>query len=157
MRNMLSHVRNDVCIRSGVNFTNVLRTAFAPVDPKSVKRYWLLDWIFTLLGATGVKAVLRTLMKLSPGVNFINVERTSLSYQCMFWQLFLVICTLRVRGKSCRNDIRTKNLCVKMLMKLTEGVSINTFWLVNKLVGKHVTKRRQVSYCHIFEAYEPEM
>jgi len=40
-----------------VNFINVLRAAFAPVDPKSVKRYWQLDWILMLLGATGVKAL----------------------------------------------------------------------------------------------------
>ena len=40
-----------------VNFINVLWAAFAPVDPKSVKRYWQLDWILMLLGATGVKAV----------------------------------------------------------------------------------------------------
>ncbi len=26
-------------LTAGVNFTNVLRTAFMPVDPKSVKRY----------------------------------------------------------------------------------------------------------------------
>jgi hypothetical protein len=50
----------------GVNFTNILRTAFAHVDPKSVKRYWGFDWILTLLGATSVKAVRRTLMKLRP-------------------------------------------------------------------------------------------
>jgi len=49
-----------------VNFINVLWAAFAPVDPKRIKRYWWLDWIFTLLGATCVKAVRRTLMKLSP-------------------------------------------------------------------------------------------
>ena len=40
-----------------VNFTNVLGTAFALVDPKSIKWYWQLDWILTLLGAMGVKAV----------------------------------------------------------------------------------------------------
>ncbi len=37
---------------SGANFINVLWAAFAPVGPKSVKRYWRL----MLLGATGVKA-----------------------------------------------------------------------------------------------------
>jgi len=37
-------------------WANVLIAAFAAVDPKSVKRYWQLDWILTLLGATGVKA-----------------------------------------------------------------------------------------------------
>jgi len=40
-----------------------------------------------------------------------------------FWQLILVTCKLCVRGKSCRINVRTKNLYVKMLMKLTpEGV-----------------------------------
>ncbi len=42
----------------GVNFINVLRAAFAPVDPKSVKIYWLLDWIIMLLGPMSVNAVL---------------------------------------------------------------------------------------------------
>jgi hypothetical protein len=29
---------------SGVDFINILRAAFAHVDPKSVKRYWEFDW-----------------------------------------------------------------------------------------------------------------
>jgi len=41
--------------RQGVNFINILRAAFAPVDPKSIKRYWQLDWILTLLWATGIE------------------------------------------------------------------------------------------------------
>jgi len=53
---------------SGVNFINVLRTAFTLVGPKSVKRYWRLDWVLTLWGTTGIKAVHRTLMKSSPDV-----------------------------------------------------------------------------------------
>ncbi len=52
--------------RRGVNFINVIRTAFAHVDPKSVKRYGGFDLILTLLGDTSVKALRRTLMKLSP-------------------------------------------------------------------------------------------
>ncbi len=32
---------------------------------------------FTLLGSAGVKAVRRTLMKLTPGLNFINILRTA--------------------------------------------------------------------------------
>jgi len=51
----------------GVNFINILFTAFMLVGP-SVKRYWQLDWVLTLWGTTGVKAVRRTLMKSSPGV-----------------------------------------------------------------------------------------
>ncbi len=56
--------------RSGVNFINVLRTAFALVDPKSVKRYWRLDWTFTLLGATGAKAVRRNVDEIEPRCQF---------------------------------------------------------------------------------------
>jgi len=37
----------------GLNFINVLHTR---IDPKSVKRYWQLDWVLTLWWATGVKA-----------------------------------------------------------------------------------------------------
>jgi len=40
---------------SVLNFINILRTAFMHVDPKSVKRYWQLDWVLTLWGAMGVK------------------------------------------------------------------------------------------------------
>ncbi len=55
---------------SGVNFINVLRAAFMRPHPNSTKRYWRLNWNFTLSGSACVKAVLRMLMKLSPGVNF---------------------------------------------------------------------------------------
>jgi len=53
-------------LTSDVNFINVLWAAFAPVDPKSVKRYWQLDWILTLLGATGVKAVRKYVGEIDP-------------------------------------------------------------------------------------------
>ncbi len=55
-------LRND--FRSGLNFINVLRTVFKLADPESVKIYlWL--YFFTLFGYTSVKAVLKTLMKLT--------------------------------------------------------------------------------------------
>jgi len=50
----------------GVNFINILRAAFAPVDPKSVQRYLQLDWILTLLWATLVKASRKILVKSAP-------------------------------------------------------------------------------------------
>jgi len=59
--------RGDRLGESGLNFINILRTAFTLADPKSVKRYWRLDWVLTLLGSTRIKAVRRTLMKLTPG------------------------------------------------------------------------------------------
>jgi hypothetical protein len=51
---------------SGVNYINVLRAAFAPVDSKSVKTHLQLDWILTLLGATGVKAVRKYVDEIEP-------------------------------------------------------------------------------------------
>jgi len=60
-----------------LDFINVLRTAFTPVVPQSVRTQSSCQYLFTLLGPTSVKAVRRTLMKLTPGLNFINVQRTA--------------------------------------------------------------------------------
>jgi len=49
----------------GVNFTNILRAAFTLIDPKRVKKIDNLTVFFTLLRSARVKAVCRTLMKLS--------------------------------------------------------------------------------------------
>jgi len=49
-----------------------LRTAFAPVDPKSVRIQSSCQYHFTLLGSTGAKAALRTLMKLTTGYDIIK-------------------------------------------------------------------------------------
>jgi len=51
----------------GLDFINVLRTAFTPVAPQSVRTQSSCQYLFTLSGSTSVKAVRRTLMKLSPG------------------------------------------------------------------------------------------
>jgi len=53
------------CLERGLNFIDVLRTAFTLVDPKSVKRHWWPYCIFTLSGSMSAKAVRRTLMKLT--------------------------------------------------------------------------------------------
>jgi len=58
----------DISCNSAVNFINVLLTAFTLPDHKSVKKTVKLSIFFTLLGSTSVKAVRRTLMKLTPGV-----------------------------------------------------------------------------------------
>jgi len=50
----------------GLDFINVLRTAFTPVVPQSVRTQSSHQYLFTLLGPTSVKAVRRTLMKLTP-------------------------------------------------------------------------------------------
>jgi len=51
----------------GLNFINVLRTAFMHVDPESVRIQSNPQYLFTLLESTCAKAARRTLMKLTPG------------------------------------------------------------------------------------------
>ncbi len=59
--------------KTGLDFINVLRTAFTPVVPQSVRTQSSCQYLFTLLGPTSVKAVRRTLMKLTPDVdNFLS-------------------------------------------------------------------------------------
>jgi len=67
----------SVKLTTGLNFINVLLTAFTLIDPKSIKRHWWLNCIFTLLGSTRAKAVQRTLMKLTPGVGNFMMEKFS--------------------------------------------------------------------------------
>jgi len=121
----------------GVNFTNVLCTAFAHVDPKCIKRYWGFDWIITLSGSTRVKAVRRTLMKLSPGVNFINIFCAIFSYESLFWQLFLV--TFWLWQKIC-----TKNLCVKCWCNQWQWSILPTFWCKAFSTGQGRTYGAQI-------------
>jgi hypothetical protein len=55
-------------LRPGVNFINVLCTAFMPEAPQSVRTQSSHQYLFTLLGPTSIKAVRRTLMKMSHGI-----------------------------------------------------------------------------------------
>jgi hypothetical protein len=57
----------------GVNVINVLRATFGPVDPKSVKRYWQLDWILTLFWATCVEAENKYVGEIEPrSINILH-------------------------------------------------------------------------------------
>jgi hypothetical protein len=77
-----------------VNFINVLHTAFALVDPESVRTQSSHQYLLTLLGSTSVKAVRRMLMKSTPRVKFINILCKCFLYESalrsfsliMFWQ-----------------------------------------------------------------------
>jgi hypothetical protein len=62
---------------SGVNFNNVLRAAFTNADPKSVAILLSCQYLFTLLGSESIKATRRTLMKLTPVVNFTHILRAA--------------------------------------------------------------------------------
>ncbi len=61
-------------LTTDVNFTNVLQSSFyARRFRKSTKIQLSHQYLFTLSGSESVKAVRRTLMKLTTGVNFTNV------------------------------------------------------------------------------------
>jgi len=53
-------------LTQGLNFINVLRTAFTCVDPESVRIQSNPQYLFTLLGSTCAKAARKMLMKSTP-------------------------------------------------------------------------------------------
>ncbi len=59
--------------RPGVNFINVLRTAFVLVEPESIRTQSSCQYLFALLGSASVKAVYRMLKKSTPCINFTNI------------------------------------------------------------------------------------
>jgi len=61
-------------IRTGVNFINILRAAFARADPKIAIKIDNSTVFFALSGSERVKAAHRTLIKMTTGVNFINIQ-----------------------------------------------------------------------------------
>ncbi len=77
--------RRVMKLTTGVNFINVFCAAFTHMDPKSVKWYWQLEWVLTLLWSVRVKDALWTLMKLTPGVNFIIILWATLAQVDLRW------------------------------------------------------------------------
>jgi hypothetical protein len=51
---------------TGVNFINILSTAFALVDPKSVRTQSNCQYLFTLLGSMSVKTVSKYVDEIDP-------------------------------------------------------------------------------------------
>jgi len=51
----------------GLNFINILRTAFMHIDHESVRFQSNPQYLFTLLGSTYAKAARKSLMKSTPG------------------------------------------------------------------------------------------
>jgi len=60
----------------GINFINVLRTAFTNADPNSVKTTHDFAVYFTLSGSACAKAAWRTLIKLTPEGYKIQTRQT---------------------------------------------------------------------------------
>ncbi len=65
--------------RPEINFVNMLtRSLYARRSQKRKKIQLSHKYLFTLFGSTGAKAVRRTLTKLTPGINFVNMLTRSL-------------------------------------------------------------------------------
>ncbi len=110
--------------RSGVNFINVLCTAFTLVDPKSVKKIDNLTVFFTLLGSARVKAVRRTLVKLTPGDTLLNPLRT---LECHF--LFKWTLKAKIKKSGNRQPTRfIKNWVIYCWSKKTKWNNFSSFW-----------------------------
>jgi hypothetical protein len=84
-----------------------LRTTFTPLAPESVRIQSSCQYIFTLLGSTGAKAVHRTLMKLTPGVDFINILEAAFCPQ---------IPKAQKRQASCQSYLRFRDLRMQKLL-----------------------------------------
>ncbi len=95
-----------------VNFINILRAAFTPLAPKSVRIQSSCQYLFTLLGPTGAKAARRTMMKLTPAVNFINILRAAFA-PILFCQ--------KIKSQSIIREKLHKTR--EMVMKLTSVVN----------------------------------
>jgi len=91
---MVGNVRhvNENNWMTGVNFINILHAAFAPIDPKSVKRYWRLDLILTLLGAMCVKAPCKHVGEINP---LVVKKEFSINLH-PFWTILKKVFTTRV-------------------------------------------------------------
>jgi len=91
---------------------------------QSVRTQSSHQYLFTLLGSTHVKAVHRILIKLSPGVNFINI----------LWTAYTWAEPIRLK-KTVKSwvflrfwDLRVQKLCLNMLVKLTPLRSTEMFF-----------------------------
>jgi len=72
-------------LTAGLNFINVLPTAFTCADPKTVKKTVKLSIFFTLSGSMSIKAVRKMLVKLTPGLYQEQCfSRDKLSHFCKF-------------------------------------------------------------------------
>ncbi len=70
--------------KTGLNFINVLRTAFTLVDSRSVWKTVKSSVYFMFLGSTSLKTAFKSLVKLTLELNFTNVLHARFSYESSF-------------------------------------------------------------------------
>jgi len=134
----------------GVDFINVLRTAFTLVDPKSVKKIGNLTVFFTLLGSASVKAVRRTLMKLSPGR--LNDFFEKVLYSSLCWHLLLVcVCDCVCVSVSVKNFLASHPVPVLTLRQKKLDHIVGRFNHKDKMLKLKSRNLSRKSYFFQFE------
>jgi hypothetical protein len=111
-------------LTAGVNFIKILWKVFTHVDPTSAKKTYKLTVFFALLGSAHVKAVCRTLMKLTAG------EATNiLSCSSPVWWGANVTYDQKVVGLNCIQNDRLK--CCWMI----SAPNLGSIWKKNENIG----------------------
>jgi len=90
-----------------------------------------------LLGPMSVKAARKTLVKLTPGVNFINIIHTNFLYKCHFGSFLYLHVTREELPKQCSY----KKFVRKMLMKLTTGAILPNLFIPNPIIFTFFTTK----------------
>jgi len=103
-------------LSSGVDFTNIYTPSFCAHGFQKRKKTNALAAFFTLLDSARVKAVHRMLMKLSQGVNFINILCAHFLYKVLHTAFFYLHVTREKLPKILLYEKGSR----KMLMKLTQ-------------------------------------
>ncbi len=112
----------------GVNFTNIFLKPFLCTDPKSAKKYSHVVSLFAILWSVWVKDALKMIVKLIPGVNFINVKRANFSYEHRFYTWVWL-------EKSCQNNVRTKNSHVERWWNWFQEDAVGTMSISGTVYG----------------------
>jgi len=82
----------------GLNFINILRTAFTHLDPECAKRQSSQQCHLALLWPTSVKSGRKTLVKLTPDrehYSVFDIRHQDFGHVFLYWRTFLFTISLR--------------------------------------------------------------
>jgi hypothetical protein len=75
---------NEPGVKEGSITSTIYAQLFFCPDHKRAKKTDSFTVLIALLGSMCLKAAQIMLVKLNPGVNFINIKRTNFTYECLF-------------------------------------------------------------------------
>jgi len=87
-------------IPPGVDFTNILCTAFKCTDPKTAKKDIQLDCIFCAFGTCTVKATCKILVKMAPGVNLTKILQATFVLVDLRWSFWHTVESVDYKSRS---------------------------------------------------------